>query len=184
MRRKDWTRSVEGAMIGCEWCLAELSGGRCMSVSDGRRWVRGRHLVMSALLGTVAGVVCVAWLLPRQFVVLADASESLQTPLTLLAYSVDGAIIVACCMAVVAGRSRGLPAAGSAVWHATAGLVGGGLEGLVLTVAVAGLLHFRTDGAVVALEFAIAASCAALGICLGAVRWALRADLAGQGAAR
>lgn len=139
--------------------------------------------MVSALLGTSAGVACVTWLLPHQFAVLGDASESLQTPLTLLAYSVDGAIIVACCMAVVAGRSRGLPSSGSAMWHTAAGLVGGGLEGLVLTVAVAGLLHFRTDGPVVALEFALAAGCTALGICLGAVRWALRADLAGKEAA-
>ena len=155
-----------------------------MSVLDGRKWLRGRHLVVSALLGTAAGVVCVAWLLPRQFVVLADASESLQTPLALLAYSVDGAIIVACCMAVVAGRCRGLPAAGSAVWHAAAGLVAGGIEGLVVTVALAGLLHFRTDAAVVALEFAIAAGCTVVGICLGSVKWVLRTDVAGEGAAR
>src|SRR5690242_5723448 len=46
------------------------------------------------------------------------------------------------------GRGGGLPAAGSAVWHATAGLVAGGIEGLVVTVALAGLLHFRTDPAV------------------------------------
>jgi hypothetical protein len=139
---------------------------------------------MSALLGTAAGGVCVVWLLPRQFGEFADASEPLQTPLTLLDYSMDVAIIVACCMAVVAARSHGLPAAGSAVWHATAGLVAGGIQGLVATVALAGLLHFRTDATVVASEIATAAGCIVVGICLGSFRWVLRADLAGEGAAR
>jgi hypothetical protein len=67
------------------------------------------------------------------------------------------------------------------VRYVTAGLVGGGVLGGTVTVAVAGLLHFRTDAAVVVWEFAIATGGVAAGIFLGAVRWTMRADLASGG---